>query len=183
MQTVTMPDMEQIRQRLRLAKDASGESNASLAERSGISKDCVAKFFGGASKTPSFVTVAALAVALGLSLDELIGRPAAAQDLPEAERRELETLRRYCDAMEQSRADRRALSFGLVGLIILLTAMLAAYMTLDFIHADIGLIRDRATLDPRLAVCVFLTILLLLFLAHHLAKRILRASRKKLEKK
>lgn len=181
MQNVTMPDMEQIRQRLRLAKDASGESNASLAERSGISKDCVAKFFGGASKTPSFVTVAALAIALGLSLDELIGRPAAAQNLPEAERRELETLRRYCDAMEQARADRRALAFGLVGLIILLATMLAAYMILDFINADIGLIRNRATLDPRLAVCIFLAIILLLFLSNHLAKRILR--RKKLEKK
>ncbi|MFF5832973.1 helix-turn-helix domain-containing protein [Streptomyces bacillaris] len=59
----------------RLLREARGErSMVAVAASAGISAETLRKIETGRAPTPAFFTVAALAGALGLSLDELLGR-------------------------------------------------------------------------------------------------------------
>ncbi|MFF3035925.1 helix-turn-helix domain-containing protein [Streptomyces rubiginosohelvolus] len=61
-----------------LLRVARGErSMAAVAASAGISAETLRKIETGRAPTPAFFTVAALAGALGLSLDEILGRCAA----------------------------------------------------------------------------------------------------------
>ncbi|MGD1224873.1 MULTISPECIES: helix-turn-helix domain-containing protein [Streptomyces] len=69
---------EQLGQLLREARGA--RSMAAVAAVAGISAETLRKIETGRAPTPAFFTVAALAQALGLSMDDLVARcaPAAA---------------------------------------------------------------------------------------------------------
>ena len=59
----------------RLLREARGaRSMTDVAASAGISAETLRKIETGRAPTPAFFTVAALAAALGLSMDELIGR-------------------------------------------------------------------------------------------------------------
>ncbi|MER6823366.1 helix-turn-helix transcriptional regulator [Streptomyces cellulosae] len=59
----------------RLLREARGaRSMADVAASAGISAETLRKIETGRAPTPAFFTVAALSTALGLSMDELIGR-------------------------------------------------------------------------------------------------------------
>ncbi|GAA3503780.1 hypothetical protein GCM10019016_108920 [Streptomyces prasinosporus] len=59
----------------RLLREArGGRSMAEVAARAGISAETLRKIETGRAPTPAFFTVAALAGALGLSMDELVVR-------------------------------------------------------------------------------------------------------------
>ena len=58
-------------QALRRAKDASGETNRSLAEKSGVPEHTVAKIMSGATPSPTYDQVAAMAAVLDLDLNTL----------------------------------------------------------------------------------------------------------------
>jgi DNA-binding phage protein len=59
----------------RLLREARGDrSMTDIAARAGISAETLRKIETGRAPTPAFFTVAALAGALGLSMDELAGR-------------------------------------------------------------------------------------------------------------
>ncbi|MGW5066829.1 helix-turn-helix domain-containing protein [Streptomyces cyaneofuscatus] len=59
----------------RLLREARGErSMVAVAASAGISAETLRKIETGRAPTPAFFTVAALAGALGLSMDELLGR-------------------------------------------------------------------------------------------------------------
>lgn len=60
-------------QTLRRAKDAAGETNRSLAEKSGVPEHTVAKIMSGATPSPTFDQVAAMAAVLDLDLNALAG--------------------------------------------------------------------------------------------------------------
>lgn len=57
--------------RLRAAREAAGLSQEQLEARSGVEQTTISKIERGASLRPSFAIVAALAAALGCSLDSL----------------------------------------------------------------------------------------------------------------
>ncbi|MFJ9625707.1 helix-turn-helix domain-containing protein [Streptomyces sp. NPDC101181] len=62
-----------------LLREARGErSMVSVAASAGISAETLRKIETGRAPTPAFFTVAALAGALGLSLDDVLGRCAPA---------------------------------------------------------------------------------------------------------
>ncbi|MCC9705576.1 helix-turn-helix domain-containing protein [Streptomyces sp. MNU76] len=66
----------------RLLRDArGGRSMAEIAAGAGISAETLRKIETGRAPTPAFFTIAALARALGLSMDDLVTRcgPAAAE--------------------------------------------------------------------------------------------------------
>lgn len=171
---MTVPTTDEIRRTLRAAKDAAGESNSSLAKLSGVPESPVAKFFGGAAKNPSFATVAAFALALGISLDALIGREMPAQAPQEDKTGEMETLRRYCSHLEEEQRNNRALRYGQTGLNVLLALALLIYMTLDFQNPGQGMIREHSRVNPWLLGCVLGILGLLLFLSHTIAECLLR---------
>ncbi|MER6603200.1 transcriptional regulator [Streptomyces sp. CS149] len=69
-----------------LLRAARGErSMAAVAASAGISAETLRKIETGRAPTPAFFTVAALAGALGLSLDEILGRCAAERAVASAE--------------------------------------------------------------------------------------------------
>lgn len=59
---------------------------AAVAASAGISAETLRKIETGRAPTPAFFTVAALAGALGLSLDEILGRCAAERAVASADR-------------------------------------------------------------------------------------------------
>ena len=66
-----------------LLRQARGErSMVEIAAAAGVSAETLRKIETGRAPTPAFFTVAALAGALGLSMDELIGR-CAVPDVPD----------------------------------------------------------------------------------------------------
>ncbi len=75
MRTPLTPEDRERGERLgRLLRQARGDrSMAEIAARAGISAETLRKIETGRAPTPTFFTVAALARALGLSLDELAG--------------------------------------------------------------------------------------------------------------
>lgn len=75
MRTPLTPEERERGERLgRLLRQARGDrSMAEIAARAGISAETLRKIETGRAPTPTFFTVAALARALGLSLDELAG--------------------------------------------------------------------------------------------------------------
>ncbi|MDN3262841.1 helix-turn-helix transcriptional regulator [Streptomyces sp. CSDS2] len=63
----------------RLLREARGDrSMADVAAAAGVSAETLRKIETGRAPTPAFFTVAALAEALGLSMDELVARCALA---------------------------------------------------------------------------------------------------------
>lgn len=59
----------------RLLREARGaRSMPEIAARAGVSAETLRKIETGRAPTPAFFTVAALATALGLSMDDLVGR-------------------------------------------------------------------------------------------------------------
>jgi transcriptional regulator with XRE-family HTH domain len=60
-----------------LRQARGGRSMMQVAERAGISAETLRKIETGRAPTPAFFTVAALAGALGLSMDEIVERCAA----------------------------------------------------------------------------------------------------------
>ncbi|WP_240135116.1 helix-turn-helix domain-containing protein [Streptomyces sp. MUM 178J] len=66
---------ERLGRLLREAREASaGRSMADVAAAAGISAETLRKIETGRAPTPAFFTVAALASALGLSMDDLVAR-------------------------------------------------------------------------------------------------------------
>jgi transcriptional regulator with XRE-family HTH domain len=69
----------------RLLREArGGRSMAEIAAVAGISAETLRKIETGRAPTPAFFTIAALARALGLSMDELAGRCAPVEVAPPA---------------------------------------------------------------------------------------------------
>ncbi|MFD4344132.1 helix-turn-helix domain-containing protein [Streptomyces coelicoflavus] len=72
---LTTEERERGEQLGRLLRAARGErSMTAVAAQAGISAETLRKIETGRAPTPAFFTVAALAGALGLSMDELVGR-------------------------------------------------------------------------------------------------------------
>ncbi|MFJ6071889.1 helix-turn-helix domain-containing protein [Streptomyces sp. NPDC093065] len=72
---LTPEERERGEQLGRLLRAARGErSMTAVAAEAGISAETLRKIETGRVPTPAFFTVAALAGALGLSMDELVGR-------------------------------------------------------------------------------------------------------------
>ena len=70
-------DEKQLGRRLQLARQTAGMTQQALCQKAGLSYSTLAKIERGAIKTPSVFTIQSIAAALGTTLDELVGVPAA----------------------------------------------------------------------------------------------------------
>src|SRR3954462_2016211 len=78
-------DEKGLGQRLQQMRKAAGFTQQELCHKAELSYSTLAKIERGAIKSPSIFTIQNLAGALGISLDELMGMPAAAQKAAAAE--------------------------------------------------------------------------------------------------
>lgn len=133
--------------KIKQAKNAAGYTNQSLADASGLSLSTVAKILSGASGDLKLPDAVALALTLGLSLDELCGLipPVPADEALLARVHELELESAAKDGqITELRTRLKAihpLVYGLCALCVTLAMALAAYLLGDSQYPEIGLIR------------------------------------------
>lgn len=72
-------DEKSLGKRLQAARQAAGLTQQNLCQRANLSYSTLAKIERGAIKSPSIFTVQTIAVALGVSLDSLLGSPRRGQ--------------------------------------------------------------------------------------------------------
>lgn len=143
------PQCDSLHINMKHEKDIQGKTNRELAERSGVPLSTTAKFFSGALSNPGIFSVAALCIALGLSLDVLMGVK------PETHTKDTERiieLERLLDRKEhdlkQSEIlngyladgikERKPLIYGLTILCTLLTLSLMTYLMMDMGNGNFG---------------------------------------------
>lgn len=173
-----MTNMDEVVRQLREAKDRAGETNRSVAEKSGVPLSSVAKFFSGASQNPSFAMISAFAEALGLSLDALAGFHAAEAPPPEPEmqhrleaaEQELEYTKLYASRLEAGISERRPVIYGLAGLSIFLALAFVAYFVIDVNDPYHGMIREGSGVSPFLYLLLLGITSVILATAHFIVK-------------
>lgn len=156
----------------RQAKEAAGESNLSLAQKSGVPETTVAKIMCGATASPTFAQVAAMAPVLGLDLNVLAGLtpPPVDADAAVANAR-LEganllndTLRERIALYERGVHQRNLAICGLLGFLAFFAVAFVFYVVLDLRTPQYGIF--RGTVSPW-AYLVLLTPALVMLLAGH----------------
>lgn len=142
------PQCDSLHINMKHEKDIQGKTNRELAECSGVPLSTTAKFFSGALSNPGVFSVAALCIALGLSLDILMGIKAETHG--DVERiKELERLlERTEHDLKQSEIlngyladgikERRPLIYGLTTLCSVLAISLMAYLMMDIGNMNFG---------------------------------------------
>lgn len=171
-------------QALRRAKDAVGETNQSLAQKSGVPEHTVAKIMSGATQSPTFDQVAAMAAVLGLDLNALAGfrSPEPPADAAVAQARldgaqELNQALRDRDALYERGIRQRNLAICiLLGFLAFLGLAFVAYVALDISDPQHGFIRSGR---PSHWLAIVLPLGLSALVAGHmrLSRRIRRARR------
>ena len=74
---MSLMDEKKLGKRLQAARQTAGLTQQALCQKAGLSYSTLAKIERGAIKTPSIFTIQSIATALNVSLDELVGVPAA----------------------------------------------------------------------------------------------------------
>lgn len=137
-----LPLWQEIPAKLRRARKQSGETNASIAERTGMSKSTMDNIFSGLTSEPGIYKFAALCVCLGLSADELLGIPSASNaseqehQLHDSESNLAHARLAIGDKDKQLRRQRSLICI-LLG-IITLALVLLTYIVVDALHPNWG---------------------------------------------
>ncbi len=177
--------------KMKQAKEEQHKTNQQIIDSTGVCESAVKKFFSGHLSGPSIYDVTAIAIALGLSLDELMELSPPKQD-QSVEIERLESELEHKDAMlaEKDKAISRleershmmekeisavrdswkAVTYGATGLAILFGLCLVVYVFLDMRNPNLGLFQTGHT-APIVYVAVFSIIGVSLFVGHTMVKR------------
>lgn len=182
-----MTDAPAVWEVLRRAKERAGESNRSLAEKSGVPETTVAKIMCGAAPNPTFAQVAAMAPVLALDLNVLAGLepPPVDADAAVAVAR-LEGANLLADGLRERIAlyergvhQRNLAICVLLGLSGFFSVAFMFYVILDLQNPQYGLFRGA---DPQWGYVVAVVPVLLVLLAGHLlASRRTRGAGRKIK--
>nr|DAE53798.1 MAG TPA: structural protein [Caudoviricetes sp.] len=157
-------------QALRRAKDAAGETNRSLAEKSGVPEHTVAKILSGATQNPTYDQVAAMAVALDLdlnTLDHVQPQPtAAAEAVTQAQldgaNQIIALYKERLAVYERGVRQRNVIICALLGLLSVFATAFVAYVIMDARNPDYGFIRPGSPAGLWLCLlCILVAIPLL----------------------
>lgn len=180
-----MTDLTPICAALRQAKEAAGESNQSLARKSGVPETTVAKIMCGTTASPTFAQVAAMAPVLGLDLNVLAGLepPPVDADAAVANAR-LEganllndTLRERIALYERGVHQRNMAICGLLGFLAFFAVAFVYYVIADLQNPQYGLF--RGTVSPWAYLLAFCPVIAILITGHVFASRRAREEKKK----
>lgn len=178
-----MTDLTPICAALRQAKEAAGESNQSLAQKSGVPETTVAKIMCGATASPTFMQVAAMAPVLGLDLNVLAGLEPPPVDADAAVvNARLEganilndTLRERIDLYERGVHQRNVIICGLLGFLAFFAVAFVFYVILDLQSPQYGLFRGNVS--PLAYLLAFAPVVAILICGHVFASRQARDAR------
>lgn len=177
--------------KMKWAKEEQHKTNQQIIDSTGLSESMVKKFFSGHLTGPSIYDVTAIAIDLGLSLDELMELSPPKQD----QSAEIERLKTEISHKEElisekdnaiSRLEERShmmekeisavrnswkgVTYGATGLAILFGIFLMAYVFLDIRNPNLGLFRAGHT-TPIVYVAAFSIIGTCLYIVCTVIKR------------
>lgn len=183
--------------KMKWAKEAQHKTNQQIIDSTGLSESTVKKFFSGHLSGPSIYDVTAIAIDLGLSLDELMEISPPRKD-QSAEIAQLKTELAHQEEMvvEKDKAisrlvDRshimeneisavrwnwKIITYGAVGLAMMFGLFLMIYVSLDMRNPNLGLIQEGHT-SPIVYVAAILIVGAFLSIGH--AIRLQRMEKKK----
>lgn len=155
-------------QALRRAKDAAGETNRSLAEKSGVPEHTVAKILSGATSSPTYDQVAAMASVLDLDLNTLDhAQPAdtgetVTQAHLDGANQIIALYKERLAVYERGVRQRNVIICALLGLLSVFATAFVAYVIMDAHNPDYGFIRPGSPAGLWLCLlCILVAILLL----------------------
>lgn len=164
--------VEKFQGKVKEAKEAQHLTIEQLAEQSGVPYSVIGRISSGAHPDPKLINAAALAMTLGLSLDELCGlaapQPADAELVEKYHAIELENvelrgenskLRAVDQVRVESIATQKPILYGAAAFIAFSAAMaivLLAYLIGDASHPTIGLIKFGELTAPAVAIILLL---------------------------
>lgn len=182
---------ENLPTKMKNAKEDQHKTNQQIIDSTGLSESTVKKFFSGHLSGPSIYDVTAIAIDLGLSLDELMEISPPRQD-QSAEIAQLKTelahqeemvvekdkaISRLVDRshiMENEistvRSNWKGIAYVTSGLSVLFGLLLIVYVTLDARNPNLGLIKGTAA-APIVYVAAFSFIGMCLYIARTVVKR------------
>lgn len=164
--TYNVPDLSVIFAKIRKAKGTSGLTNQELADKSGIAYNTVCNITAGTAKQVSFHSVAAICVALGLSLDETLGLRDTDTNgyIRELEIENAKLIERV-EHFKHFSTIYRPLIFGLIGICAILLCAVIGYIIFDIQLKNIGLFKSSGltVLAVFLAIVVVAAITLIAF--------------------
>lgn len=169
-------------QAIRRAKDKAGETNRSLAEKSGVPEHTVAKILSGATQNPTYDQVAAMAAALDLdlnTLDHVQPQPTATgeavtQAQLDGANQIIALYKERLTVYKRGIRQRNVIICALLGLLAFFATAFVIYVIMDVRNPDYGFIRPDAPVSPRLYLLVAVPILAAFVAAHITASRRVR---------
>ena len=179
------PQCDGFCKRVREAKKAQGKTTQDIADATGIPLSNISKFFSGKLANPSIYNAAAVAIYLGISIDEAFGLKAN-QDSQQSERsseleaqvHDLEKDLNYCrkdiEHLEVSLRSRKLIITVLFGICVLLIASLFIGIIYDSSLPDEGFIHNThvATISIFLITVIVVAIAVtVLIMARYLYKK------------
>ena len=172
-------------QALRRAKDASGETNRSLAEKSGVPEHTVAKIMSGATPSPTYDQVAAMAAVLDLDLNTL--DHAQAQNAGDAVTQAqldgasqlIAVYKERLETYERGILERNTIICALMGFLAFFATAFVIYVIMDASNPNYGFIRAGSPATPWFYVIIAIPVLAALITGHTFASRRVRANRSK----
>lgn len=174
-------------QTLRRAKDAAGETNRSLAEKSGVPEHTVAKIMSGATPSPTFDQVAAMAAVMDLDLNALAGfrvaQPgednAVTQAHLDGANQLLDLYRERLTVYDRGVRQRNLMICALLGFLSFFATAFVIYVILDASDPQHGFIRPDNPVSPWICLSAAVPILAPLIAGYIFALRRVRADRNK----
>lgn len=182
---------ENLPTKMKNAKEDQHKTNQQIIDSTGLSESTVKKFFSGHLSGPSIYDVTAIAIDLGLSLDELMEISPPRQD-QSAEITQLKTelahkeemiaekgkaisrLEYRSHIMENEistvRSNWKEIAYVTSGFSVLFGLLLMVYVTLDARNPNLGLIRGTAA-APIVYVAGFSIIGMCLYIVRTVARR------------
>lgn len=182
---------ERLPGKMKQAKEDQHKTNQQIIDSTGVCESAVKKFFSGHLSGPSIYDVTAIAIDLGLSLDELMELSPPKQDQSaEIERLKTEIAHRDELITEKDKAISRleershmiekeisavrknwkGVTYGATGLAIMFGIFLMIYVFLDMRNPNLGLFQ-AGHVAPIVYVAAFSIVGLSLFVGHTIVKR------------
>lgn len=177
--------------KMKQAKEEQHKTNQQIIDSTGICESAVKKFFSGHLSGPSIYDVTAIAIDLGLSLDELMELSPPKQD----QSAEIERLKNELAHKEEMLAEKdnaisrledrsnmmekeisavrnswKGITYGATGLAILFGLFLMLYVFLDMRDQNLGLFQEGNT-APVVYVAAFSIVGACLFIGHKMVKK------------
>lgn len=185
------PICENLPKKMKMVKEQQRKTNQQIIDSTGISESTVKKFFSGHLNGPSIYDVTAIAIDLGLSLDELMELTPPKEDNEDelsklkielAHKEELLTEKERIVSVSQERVramqrelyhvrrDWRSVAYAASSMAVLLGFFLMVYVVLDARNPNMGLFR-RQEISPIVYVAAFSIVLVLFVIARLFIKR------------